>query len=160
MLTYTVTTRLENGDTFKTEHDTIQQAEDVIDSIYKDKTGVVFSELDSVETTSVEYKSPYTNQEYKKLMGFDKEILAIRIIENAKTNIHLQQLKALCAGLEIPNVEDFVLLSPESVEKVGEEISTIMKSLIASSGFGDNSLDQYLGRLATMSDVQLKKNSE
>jgi len=123
---YTVTIRFSSGKELKTEHNSIQLAEDAIDHIYKENLDVVSSKLDYIETTPVEYKSPYANQQYKKLMRFDKEILAIRIIENSKTNIHLQQLKALCEGLQIPNIDRFVLLSPEHAGIVGIQITTII----------------------------------
>ena len=104
---------------------TQSEAETKVDILYK-AYGSSIESCGIFSSRVVEEKIPYTSlwqqEEFRQLMVLPKESLAIKLIENSETNIHLEQLFAFLEALEFEKIEDLLLQDVEYFTRLGEHL--------------------------------------
>jgi len=101
------------------------EAESKVDVLYKAYGNTIEScDIYSSEIveTPVEYTSIWEQPEFRQLMILPKESLALKLIENSETNIHLEQLIAFLEALEFEHIDDLLLQDVEYFIRLGEHL--------------------------------------
>lgn len=109
---------------------TESEAQSKVDVLYKAYGSTIKSckiVSSKIVEEPVEYESIWASPEFRQIMVLPKESLAIKLIENSKENVHLQQLREFLGALEFENIDELLLQETEYFAALGEHLKHHIK---------------------------------
>lgn len=98
----------------------LDEAKRIVDEMYAiDDTNFHSSVIEEYSVTEVEYNSSWKRKDFRELMEFEKESLALKLVEYKERNVHLKQLKSLLYGMGV-HCDDLLLTKdPHVFQSIG-----------------------------------------